>query len=395
MASDFNPEEFSKFKAGAKLDESTDYNPQEFEGFKSAVPSPLEDTTLAGRDARYAILNGAVTDATKDLLSPLIGNAASFNKPPTSGNPSAFGAAVEKLAQPFQGIAGPSRLSALFSQPAQIAGQASADLMQNKGVNPTVAKIAGTGLSIALDPQTYAGSLFGDAALSAGKSLATKAGEEAATAASAMSGVKVRDIVKLFQNPIEVITALSSKVAGGLFGAAKKAAGVTREEEFLISKAADRALGGARSVAEDLRPVFEATPEALSTGQLLALRRAATKLAMDAKGSEKALWAPVADATTDIIKKRSEALLSALKEVANAKTKEAFLRLVPRSVTGKPDFFRTAGLAAGLVTSPAVAGLGTLAAKVASQAVKTVANPVVARTAAGVGSTFLRNYPRQ
>lgn len=368
-------------------------------GADPTAPSsqPVEQSQPSG-------MGGAVINAVKDIGSTMIGDPTQFAKPITAQESNPLKAALLKLSQPVAGITGPSQLSATISEPGRRAGEGVTEGLNslaqnlNQGQEPSklvkgVNSVIGTADSMALDPQNFVMEGLARPVVNAGAAAVNKLGKEAAALGSAVSGVKLRDIKKLFESPMDVITALSSKEAGGKLGAAKKAAGVTREEEFLISKAGDRAVGGARSVAEDLRPLFEADPQKVTMGQLIALRRAAGKLASEAKGSEKALWAPVLNSVTEHIASRSATVAKAIGDYAASATKESFTRLVPRGASGKPDFFRTIGaLTTGLATSPAAIGLATLAAKMGASAVKPLAKASTSKPVRNTGLAVLRRY---
>ncbi len=397
------------------------------------------------------------------LVQPLIGDPSKFGQPiqTTSTNPA--GRLLQALQQSVN-LTGPSRLSASLSQPGQIAGQA---VERSIGPDrPILGKTANFLTAMALDPQTYiSGQGIAKGAVNLGTKALKKVGQESAALGSAVSGVKLRDIKTLFDNPTDVITALSTKEAGGKLGVAKKAAGVTREDEFLISKAGDRSTGGARTVGEQLRPRFDlstipetkmpslqelrqGSPRAifignqefpgqkpvglynivgdhpsagstvslaalqkegipvigktvkavpaegtLSVGELVALNRAAGKLGAEAKGSEKALWAPIAAQAKEQLHTRAKAVAEAIDLYAKAATKENFTRLVPRGATGKPDFFRTVGaIGTGLVTSPAAVGIATLGVKAGTAAMKPLLQAATSRPVRAVTSSSIRQY---
>lgn len=168
---------------------------------------------------------------------------------PTSSNP--FMGALQAVGQTFRD---PTRLQATMSAPGMMAGEGMAEGLGKAGVNPYVGAAAGFATQAALDPSTYIGTP--KVLQAGGGKLASFAGRQVADAGEALSGVPARSIAKLFKNPKEVLTAMSTKEAGAKFQAAKKLAGVTKEEEFLIEKAGDRALGGARTVGDQLRPKF-------------------------------------------------------------------------------------------------------------------------------------------
>lgn len=400
-----------------------------------------------------------IKQAAGRVMGTITGPADQFAKPITQGSP------VERLMAPMNGLVGPSRLSASISEPGRIAGQGVENAI---GPNhPILGKLANLGTSMALDPQTYIGGESVAKGVTNGMTDAARwAGKEAAALGSAVSGVKLQNIKTLFDNPAEVISAISSKKAGAELSVAKQLAGVTRDEEFLISKAADRSIGGARTVGEELRPkldlvnlpdvknpplsqaktgpvraVFIGNQEAvgpypakglynifgdhplaggtvsleaikkegipvvgksvaavpveakMSIGELVALKRAAGKLSGEGKGSEATLWAPVAKQATDQLEQKAKAVKDAIDLYAKSKTKESFMRLIPRGVNGKPDFLRTIGaLTSGLASSPAAIGLATLGTKAAVTAAAPVAKAVTSRVPRAITSATIRQY---
>jgi len=78
-------------------------------------------------------------------------------------------------------------------------------------------------------------------------------GKQVAKLAEGTSRVPAEKILALFKDPKKILTALSLKKSGAEMGAAKRALGVTPEEEFLIAKAGDRTPGTSRSVADKIR----------------------------------------------------------------------------------------------------------------------------------------------
>ena len=270
----------------------------------------------------------------------------------------------------------------LISLPAR-ATQDAAKVAGESVENATGSKAAGVAANIALDPTTYVGAgaagkamgKLGTGAVESG--VAKTIGQEITKIASGVSNVSMQAIRKLFSDPMSVIKAGSSKEAGQILQTAKKVAGVTREEEFLIAKAADRGTGGARTVGEALRPRFEGLVKdgaELSVGELMALNRAAGKLSIGASGSEKALWSGVAKNVKKALEAKVPDIVDGLEKVSMAKTKEAFKSVVPVTKAGRADYMKLIGtfLTAGL-TSPAAIGLGTLATKGATKLVSPLA----------------------
>jgi hypothetical protein len=201
--------------------------------------------------------------------------------------------------------------------------------------HPLMGKAVNLGISTALDPNTYAlGPAGAKTGAKVGKEVAEVAGEQLASFASGMSNVPIKAIKQLFQNPLEIFKAASTKESGELLQKAKAIAGVTREEEFLIAKAADRGVGGARTVGEQLRPIFEKTPEELSVGQLMALNRASGKLATEAAGSDRALWSGVKKAVSKALETKASKITEALDMYSKGKIKESFLSLFPKTKQG-------------------------------------------------------------
>lgn len=245
----------------------------------------------------------------------------------------------------------------------ETASQVGADVARATG-----SRLAGFGTAAALDPLTYAGGLAGaKVAGTVGAKTADVIGNQAAAIASGASNVPIKSIKSFFRNPMAVLKAPSSKEAGAVLQKAKELAGITREEEFLIAKAADRGTGGARTVAEELRPRFEGTVKdaiPLTIGELLAFNRAAGKLASEAKGSDKFLWSGVKAKVQKALESQATKLAEALEGYALSKTKDAFKSIVPLTKQGRADYLKMigTGLTFGL-TSPLAIGAGTLLAK--------------------------------
>ncbi len=394
---------------------------------QGTIPTPQPEAKVPADAEIEAWLNdqgpssqgNIVMDAAKQIGATMTGDTAQFAQPISSIETNPVKAALMKLAQPFQGAIGPSRLSASISQPGQIAGQGVTsslnDLSQNlnngqppskliKGVNSVI----GAADAMSLDPQNYVGEGLTKGLVALGEKGAAKLGEEAAAGASAVSGVKFKDIINLFKNPMDVLTAPSLSASGAKMGAVEKFLGVTEDEARLIAKAADRASGASRTVVEDLIQkgkdlAVEAGAKAedwanyLTPGELIAGRRGASKLTSVAKGRD--LYQSAQDLktfeTAFVAKAQDQAVqyLGALKDQVNARTRDAFMRLIPRGKTGAPDFFRTiAAAGTGLTTSPAAVGLGTLAASAANQIAAPVARIATSPATGNTGLAVLKRY---
>ena len=360
--------------------------------------------------------------AIKQIGSTMMGDREHFAQPVSSNDPNMIKAALMRLAQPFQGALGPSRLSATISAPGQAAGEGVTtglnDLAQNlnqgkppsklvKGVNSVI----GFADSLALDPQNYVGEGLAKLPVVAGEKIIAKAGKEVAALGSAVSGVKLKDGMKLFNSPMDVLSAPSLKTSGKKMGEIEKFLGVSDDEARLIAKAADRASGASRSVVEQVMKkgkelaveagdTSEAWAKYLTPGELIAGRRGASKLTSVAKGRD--LYQATKDLRTfedafvTTAKDKAVQYLKALKDQSNAHTRDAFTKLVPRGVTGKPDFFRTlAAGATGLATSPAAVGLMTLGSSAAHSALAPIARAATGPLPRNTVLSVLRNHLMQ
>lgn len=139
----------------------------------------------------------------------------------------------------------------------------------------------------------------------------------------------------------------------------------------------------------------------LTSGELMALNRAAGRVAKEVKGSEKVLYGRLKEAAARELTERAPELVEQLKQYSLSKTKDSFSSVFPQNKQGKTDYFRMAGgIGAGaginplmaLAASPIGVGAGTLAAKAAH----TVAKPVIGvagGTAGGVVSHQTTNPP--
>ena len=326
------------------------------------------DTSAEGHKARQdyyitqPVKEGAMAGLRAALPSP------DFSQPlsPTSQNPAMAG-----LQAAGQTLRDPTRIAPTTSQPGQIAGQA----VEKKLGGGTGAKAAGFVTEMALDPVNLLSGAAGAKAIMKGRPVLDFAGEQAAKLAEGLSNVPLKNIKTLFKNPLEILRAPSSKEAGKVLQTAKTLAGITEDEEFLISKAADRAMGGARAVGEALRPTFKKAPADLTTGELMALKRAAGKLSQ-AGGSEGALWSGLDKEVSAALKKRASDITDALDVYAKSKTKESFMNLFPRTKAGKVDYFKALGTGyTNGLTSPIAVGIGTLAARGAKEALSPLAKP--------------------
>lgn len=379
---------------------------------------------------------------------------------------------VKNIAKEFKaGIESPLPGSFL-STPVRLlqnaAGQAGADVARaaQPSIGTVPARAAGFGTSMALDPTSYVSAGMGARAAKSGlDAVAGPIGRQLAKGAEGMSNVPVKNIVKLFKDPAQVLKALSAKKTSPELNAAKRAMGVTPEDEFLIGRAADRTPGASRTVVDDIREKLKADfitqginpktikptdkpialyigrqdwgkgmpsedmfniygnhPKNTSTvtkaqldelgipvmgralgvktskqvpasfknltaGDLLALNRAAGKVAKESKGSEKVLYGRLKAAAVKEVQERSPRVAEALEKYALGKTKESFQSPFPLNKSGKADFFKTAAAPmVGFATSPMVVGAGTLAARGAYEAGK----PVVAGAGALAGAAVNR-----
>lgn len=309
-------------------------------------------------------------NVAQSAISAALPSPETFNQPirPTSGNPG-----VAALQAAMQTLKEPTRINSTI---AATGGGLAQNAAKAAGAGPglqTVAKVSGEFLA---DPSTW---IMGPwAAARTGKALEKGvefAGKEAIAGMETLSGVNPKAIKDLFEHPLEIITAQSSKKTGTIYGALKRTFGITEAEEKLIAKAGDRTPGVARTVAEQLEPKVKAGEATL--GELIAARRAALKVSQNSAGSEKFLYGKDAQEYTKQLGERAKPILDAIKEVAKSKSKEDFLRLLPRKKTGSrgADYFKTIGtlLTAG-ATSPAAIGLYTLGAKGIATAAKPLAS---------------------
>ncbi len=385
----YSDEDIARHFAGDKYDEAIKegYSPKDvihhFTG--EMINQVMGESGLTGRDARYRIINDAmgagIQGGVQAALAPFNPQSAASPIQPTSTNP--FMAAIQAAGQTLKE---PARISPTLSQPGQMMGQQAEQAIGPD--HPILGKAANIGVSAALDPQSFVTGPAAEGLGKVGEAAAKVVGEKVlAPTGAVLTGTRIKDIINLFKNPIEVMTAPTLKKSGAAMGDVEKALGVTEDEMRLIAKAGDRATGGSRTVVEGLiqegksrAAAAGAKPEEWAThltpGELIAGRRASSKLTQTAKGRETFIAAKdvraFEDAFVDKAKDKAIAYLQALKDQSNARTREAFTQLFPRNVTTSPNALR--GLAmigtaakfspwAALAGSPAVTGLATVAAK--------------------------------
>lgn len=390
--------------------------------WNSVVSQDTEFTTLeqADQDAlRQRFFGSAPSTPTTSSMGDVATQAVrtalpdteTFNQPiqgQTSGGlmqtpMAAFNAAIQTLRNP-------TRISPTVSAPGQAAGQAVEGAIGPS--HPIIGKVANMATSVALDPQSYTGipaEKLPEAAMSlAGKKVLAPLGE-------VLSATRVKDIARLFNNPREVLLAPSLKESGAMMGKVEKALNVTEDEMRLIEKAADRATGSSRSVVEGLiqkgkdlavadaqeklgrtlqpNEVLDVSKDwakHLTPGELIAGRRGASKLTTVAKGRGSSQATKdlnsFEDAFVDKAKENALTYLKALKDQTNARTRDAFMNVIPRNKNMSSNALRGMAMVGEAFINPALAGLhapivtgaATLAAKGAYNA---VASPVVARPA--------------
>jgi hypothetical protein len=405
--------------------------------------------------------------------------SAQYDQPltPTSSNP-----VMGALQAAGQTLRDPTRLSSTFAQPAKVAGE---KVEQNIG--GITGKIAGTAVQMAGDPATYALGPVGTGVNKMAAGTAKVAGTKlVAPAVEALTGTRQKDIMRLFERPLDVLGAPSLKKSGAAMNDAYKALGVTDEEMRLISKAGDRATGGSRSVVESLmekakkakelkeftradyvaegkpravwignqefpgekpvgmydiigkHPKFKSTvsyetlqkegiPVAgrradvkgipaeldLTNGELIAGRRAASKLTVKGKGMEEYIAAKDVKAFAAELETRNpevaSKLFKALDDQTMARTRQATMSPLPLNQNMSANALRGSAMAGeiaggvmsghpmlaltALSHSPLVSGVGTLAAKGAYKAAgATLGNPVSKRIAPSVTLSKIREY---
>lgn len=356
-----------------------------------------------------------VTTAANAALSPFNPAETKNTQPiqPTSGNP--FLAAVQAAGQTLQN---PSRISPTVSQPGQVAGEA---VEQKIGGLP--GKAAGFMTSMALDPQSYmlggvgqgVANLTDDAAKVVGEKVLAPAGE-------ILSATKVRDIKRLFENPMEVLRANLKKSGDKMGELERKVFNVTEDETRLIAKAGDRTPGTARTVVEGLidqgkqRAVSAGKDpskwvDELTPGELIAGRRAASKLTTSAHGRDAFITVKdlkrFEDAFVNKGKEKALEYLSAIRENSMAQTRQAFMHLFPRNQNMSTNALRgfgsfgaaflagpVAAAGAAAAQAPITTGLATLAAKGVYSAGK-AAGKAVSKVAPPVGLQAMKEYLRK
>jgi hypothetical protein len=327
---------------------------------------------------------------------------------PTSGNP-----VMGALQAAGQTLQNPLRVSPTLSQPGQIAGQKAEDAI---GPNhPILGKLANIATSAALDPQSYA---LGPAAEGLGKVADQAAGvvgeKVLAPAGELASATKIRDIKRLFENPLEVLTADGKKAGAAMGDLEKNVFNVTEDETRLIAKAGDRTPGTARTVVEGL--IQEGKDRAaaagkdtanwateLTPGELLAARRAASKMSTTAQGRDSYInykdLKSIEDAFVAKGQEKAMEYLQAVRQSSMAKTRQAFLSLFPRNQNMSTNALRGVGMvalghvnpAAALAMSPITTGAATLAAKAAYGIGKAVGRPV-AQAGIPTGLAAIRSF---
>lgn len=290
----------------------------------------------------------------------------------------------EVLGTPMRGIRG--ALTAATSG-IQRGAEAVQPEFKPQGLGEHVADIAA---NIA-DPRQMAFGPVTEAAMKGAVTPLFKAlGRTAARVPNIMAGVPAEDVMMAAEKPLEVLASKSPGAAGKLFGAAKKAAGVSDVEERLIAGIGDPS--GYKRVADQL---YEKGVENLTTGELLAWKKAASELARKVKGSGEALYTQDAlKAQAELGKRAAEdpaiaKVLSTQADVALSKAKDKFLSIFPRN-KGKGDAVLRGmlQLGSGIKAGPAAALFSpisylppTLAAGAANKGLNVIGNNPAVRQA--------------
>lgn len=303
-------------------------------------------------------------------LKPFSPEGATQPIAPASGNP--LMAAIQAAGQTLQQ---PARISPTLSQPGQIAGEKVNEALGGG----MIGKAAGFATGVALDPQSYAlgpvakgvGALADDAAGMVGNKVLAPAGE-------ILSATKIRDIKRLFENPMEVLTA-NLKKSGQKMGELEKTVfNVTDDEARMIGDAARTpevgrtivrgliAEGKARAKAAGRDPLGWA--EELTPGELIAARRGASKLTTKAQGGvgDHINIEDLKNIEKTFVKKGQEKALeylSAVRENSMAQTRQQFLNLFPRNQNMSTNALRGFGSFGTAVLAGPLAALGAAAAQ--------------------------------
>lgn len=309
----------------------------------------------------------------------------------------------EVLGTPMRGLRG---VGVTAASGLQRGAEAVTPEFKPQGVGEHVADIAA---NIA-DPRQMA---FGPVTEAAMKGVVTPMfralGRTAARVPNIMAGVPAEDVMMTAEKPLEVLTSKGTNAAGKLFGAAKKTAGVTDLEERLIAGIGDPS--GYKRVADQMYEKLGAEgPRSLSTGELLAWKKAASELARKVKGSGEALYTQDALKAQSILAQRAETdptvaeVLSTQGDVALSKARDKFLSVFPRN-KGKGDAVLRGmlQLGSGVTAGPAAALFSpisylppTIAAGAVNKGLNAIGNnPALRQVLLGVLAKITKDANRQ
>lgn len=220
-------------------------------------------------------------------------------------------------------------------------------------------------------------------------------GRTAARAVNIATGVPAEDVRAVANQPIKALLAKTRNEAGKIFGAAKKAAGVTSDEERTIAGIGDPS--GFKRVADVFHKQAQRKGiDKLSVGNLLSWQKAASQLSRKSVGSAEAIYAQDANKVQQELTKRA----ADSPEVSNLlKTKEDAALSIARSKFGS-IFPRNKGKGDAVLRSTIQGGMGAAGALGLGNPLQALAlapaayfAPTVAAGAAGKGLNVLGSNP--
>lgn len=284
------------------------------------------DAELSKRGADSSSFGDVATEAVKTALTQ-----GPIQTPLNLIDPENTQKMNEVLGTPMRGLRG---MGVAATSGLQRGAEATQPGFQPEGIGEHVADIAA---NIA-DPRQMAFGPVTEAAMKGAVSPLFKAlGRTAARVPNIMAGVPAEDVMMTAEKPLEVLASKTTGKSGGLFQEAKTAAGVTAEEERLVAGIGDPS--GYKRVADEL---YKKGVENLTTGELLAWKKAASQLSRKVVGSGEALYAQDAvKADAELAKRALEdpkiaKVIETQADVALSKARQKFLSPFPRN-KGKGD----------------------------------------------------------
>lgn len=433
MANDrFNPDEYQSFKASAQLNEDKGFDPKEYESFKEGSPKFYEIEKQPGLPhGPVELIKQAARQFKDAATSPMPGSLLTLPVKAMQDTANQAGADVARATQPTIGTI-----------PARAAGFATSTVL-----DPTsylsfggAAKVAGKGLDAAAapvgkqvarmaegasnvpmrniiklfeDPKAVRAALSTEKAgaeLNAAKRLMGVTPEQEFLidkAGSRSPGVsrtvmdefrkKVNaDFVARDVNPADIKPTdppIALYIGRQDYGPGKSVDlfdihGNHPQAKSTVSRETLEQLGipiMGRAKGRNTAKMAPAAINDLSVGELMALNRAAGKVARETKGSEKFLSGQLKGVAQSALEEKAKVVTEALKQYSMAKTKQSFQSLVPLTKSGKADYLKMVGsMFTGLATSPAGVGVATRLAGPAYRAGR-----MGSQAAAGTGAVAL------